>query len=82
MYRSKLHLHKQTPRLCLIRCGLRPSVTFIVVCAVGQEFTSIIDQKVRRLVRKISGQHTWNFILRKDYYMSLKRKDDWGSIWK
>jgi len=34
----------------------------------SQEFTSFIDQTVRRLVRKISGHHTWHFILRKDYY--------------
>jgi hypothetical protein len=74
MCRSKFHLHKTNNQTVFDPMWTTPLHGFCCGMCGSQEFTSHICQKARRLVRKISGQHTWHFILRTDYFMSLKKK--------
>ena len=52
MCRSNLHLHKQTPRSCLIRCGLRPFMAFVVVCAVVKNLLRLSTKQFGALSAK------------------------------
>jgi len=59
IYRSKHHLHKQTPRLCLIQSRLRPCMTFVVVYAVVRNLLHLSTKKCGALSAKFLGNMHW-----------------------